>query len=150
MSSTFEGRAKLEMIKREAASRGINPAEIVGVGIAKQNIPPGARTNPLFGPYPPGKSPLWMQLGNKPLGFTEVAPLAIHLPCTSKLLIRSLGRNIYNGLCILFTIYIYYKYIKYLTKRIKDTKQYLKAKQYIRNCNHQRFMLCKKRSVGLF
>lgn len=132
LGSTFEGKANLEILRRRAIANGVAPKDVLGTGIFKQNLPKSARTNPLVGPYSPGKNPVWAQNNFKPLGFIEVAPILIRVPKVSVFISNITGIYIFKMICVGFTSYFYVRYIIYFAHRLYNTTLYYKALLHFR------------------
>lgn len=105
LSNSFEGSLKLEILKRAAAKRGMNPADIVGVGLLKQNLPKVERSPFLGGPYSPGKSPIWLNITRGgPLGFIRITPYVFRIPRVSRVLVKRIGFKGYRYLYLIISL----------------------------------------------
>jgi hypothetical protein len=114
LSNSFEGSLKLEILKRAAAKRGINPADVVGAGLLKQNLPKVERSPLLGGPYSPGKSPIWLNITRGgPPAFIRITPYVLRIPRVSRVLVKRVGFGIYRYLYLIISLYIYIRYIIY-------------------------------------
>lgn len=148
LSNSLEGQVKLEAIKRQAASRGIDPNSVGGIGVFKQNIPANERTNPLKRPWSPGKTPLWAQLTNKPLGFVDIMPIILRIPYSYKVLIKVAGIKVFRIVTLSLSIYLYIRYFVYLTKRCYTSIQYYIGQRRLRHYVRKRHKATKRKNYG--
>ena len=150
LSSTFEGKANLEMLRRRAIANGVSPKDVLGTGLFKQNLPESARTNPLKGPYSPGKNPVWAQDTFKPLGFVEVAPIMLRVPKVQIFISSITGVYVFKILSISFTAYFYVRYILYIIHRMYNSFLYYKCVFWVKRQNYKRKRARKLRKHNLF